>query len=121
VEALDRIRAVCLGLPEVTERLSHGSPCFFVRGKRTFVMTMPDGHHDTDFPQMWCAAPVGGQDELIAADPRRFFKPPYVGHRGWVGVRLDRDPDWAEIAEVCVDAYRTIAPKTLLARLDAGS
>jgi hypothetical protein len=84
-------------------------------------MVMPDGHHDTEFPQMRCAAPAGTQQELIAADPRRFFRPPYVGHRGWVGVRLDRDPDWDEIAEVCLDAYRTIAPKTLLARLDAGT
>ena len=118
METLDRIRTVCLGLPEVTERVSHGSPCFFVRGTRTFVRVMPDGHHDTEFPQMWCAAPYGAQAELIAADPRRFFRPPYVGHRGWLGVRLDRDPDHGEIAELCLDAYRAIAPKTLLARLD---
>jgi hypothetical protein len=81
---------------------------------------MPDGHHDTDFPQMWCAAAFGVQAELIAADPRRFYRPAYVGHRGWLGVRLDRDPDLDELAELCVDAYRAIAPKTLLARLDQG-
>ena len=118
MEALDRIREVCLGLPEVTERMSHGSPGFFIRGKRTFVWVMEDGHHDAGFPQMWCAAPYGAQEELIAADPRRFFRPPYVGHRGWLGVRLDRDPDYAELAEICIDAYRTNAPKTLVARLD---
>jgi hypothetical protein len=112
------VRRVCLALPEVTERLSHGSPAFFVRGNKTFVMLMVDGHHDAEFPQLWCAAAPGSQRELIAADPERFFRPPYVGHRGWLGVRLDRDPDWAEIAEVCTDAYRAIAPKTLLARLN---
>ena len=118
MEALDRIRAACLALPEVTERPSHGAQGFFIRGKRSFVSVMLDGHHDTDYPQMWCAAPPGAQDELIAADPRRFFRPPYVGHWGWLGVRLDRDPDWDEIAEVCTDAYRAVAPKTLLGRLD---
>ena len=120
-DAEERVRGICRGLPEVVERDSHGSPAYFVRGKRGFVHLMVDGHHHAGFPQMWCAAPVGVQGELVAADPRRFFKPPYVGHRGWIGVRLDRDPDWDEIAEVCTDAYRTIAPKTLLARLDAGS
>jgi hypothetical protein len=117
-ELEEPVRAACLALPEVTERLSHGSPAFFVRGKKTFVMLMAGGHHDAHFPQLWCAAPPGAQQELIAADPERFFRPPYVGHRGWLGVRLDRDPDWAEIAEVCTDAYREIAPKTLVARLD---
>lgn len=119
-EREDRVRSVCLALPEVTERLSHGSPAFFIRGKKTFVMLMVDGHHDAHFPQLWCAAAPGAQQELIAADPHRFFRPPYVGHRGWLGVRLDRDPDWSEIAEVCTDAYRTIAPKTLLAKLAEG-
>jgi hypothetical protein len=114
----ERVRAVCLGLPEVTERLSHGSPAFFVRDKKQFVMLWADGHHDDRFPHLWCAAPPGAQQELIAADPERFFRPPYVGHRGWVGVRLDRDPDWAEIAELCTDAFRTVAPRTLVARLD---
>ncbi|GAA2660196.1 MmcQ/YjbR family DNA-binding protein [Paractinoplanes durhamensis] len=116
----DEVRSVCLALPEVTERLSHGSPAFFVRGKKTFVMLMVDGHHDAAFPQLWCAAAPGSQQELIAADPDRFFRPPYVGHRGWLGVRLDRDPDWTEIAEVCTDAYRAIAPATLVSRLDGG-
>jgi hypothetical protein len=114
----DRLRAICLAFPEVTERLSHGAPTWFVRGKKTFVMLWEQGHHDVEFPHLWCAAPAGAQQELIASDPRRFFRPPYVGHRGWLGVRLDRDPDWAEIAELCEDAYREVAPKTLIAKLD---
>ena len=118
MSAVERVRAVCVGLPEVIERPSHGSPAFFVRGKKSFVMLWADGHHDNHFPHLWCAAPAGAQQELIAADPERFFRPPYVGHRGWLGVRLDRDPDWDEIAEVCTDAYRAVAPKALLAQLD---
>ena len=105
----ERVRQICQTHPEVTERLSHGSPAFFVRGKKTFVMLMANGHHDNHFPHLWCAAPPGAQQELMAADPDRFFRPPYVGHRGWLGVRLDRDPDWAEIAELCADAYDTVA------------
>jgi hypothetical protein len=77
-----------------------------------------DSNPDYGFPHLWCAAPPGAQQELIASDPDRFFWPPYVGHRGWLGVRLDRDPNWTEIAELCQDAYRVIAPARLVARLD---
>ncbi len=115
----DRLRAICLAFPEVTERLSHGAPTWFVRRTKTFVTLWEGGHHDIEFPHLWCAAPPGAQQELIAGDPARFFRPPYVGHRGWLGVRLDRDPDWAEIAELCEDAYRVVAPATLVAKLDA--
>ena len=119
MEATDRVRALCLPLPEVTERPSHGAPTFFVRDKKAFVMVWPDGHHHDEFPHLWCAAPPGAQTELIAADPDRLFRSPYVGHHGWLGVRLDRDPDFSEIAELCTDAYRVVAPKTLVARLDS--
>ena len=118
-DPLHRLRAVCLALPEVTERLSHGQPTWFVRDRSVFVTLMVDGHHHNDFPHLWCAAPPGAQDELVAADPGRFFRPPYVGGRGWLGVRLDGDVDWAEVAELCEDAYRVIAPKRLVALLDA--
>lgn len=64
-------------------------------------------------------APPGAQQELTASGPDRFFRPPYVGGRGWIGVRLDRDVDWAEVGELCRDAYRAIAPPSLAARLDA--
>jgi hypothetical protein len=104
---IERVRKICLALPGVTERPSHGAPTWFA-GKKTFVTLWADGHHDNQFPHLWCAAPAGAQQELIAADPRRFFRPPYVGHRGWLGVRLDRDPDWAEIAELCADAYQHV-------------
>lgn len=117
---LDRLRAICLAFPEVTERPSHGAPTWFVRGKSSFVTLWEHGHHDHDFPYLWCAAPLGAQEALVASDPDRFFRPPYVGGRGWVGVRLDGEVDWAELAELCEDAYRTIAPKRLVQQLDAG-
>ncbi|WP_327590086.1 MmcQ/YjbR family DNA-binding protein [Nonomuraea sp. NBC_00507] len=114
--ALDRLRALCLALPEVTERLSHGEPTWFVRDKKTFVM-FADHHHD-DRLAFWCAAPAGAQQELVAEAPERFFRPPYVGHRGWLGVYLDvPEVDWAEVAEIVADAYRQIAPKSLIARM----
>jgi hypothetical protein len=113
----DRVRELCLGLPEVEERVSHGSPGFFVR--KQFVMLWAHGHHDHDFPHLWCAAPAGAQEELVGSSPDRFFRPPYVGHRGWVGMRLDGDPDWREVAELCEEAYRVIAPARLVAALDA--
>jgi hypothetical protein len=114
----ERLREICLALPEVTERASHGAPTWFVRNKSSFVQLWADGHHDNQFPHLWCAAPPGAQQELTESDPSRFFRPPYVGHRGWVGVRLDGDVDWTEIAELCQDAYRVIAPRALVAKLD---
>jgi hypothetical protein len=107
-----------MDFPEVTERPSHGAPTWFVRGKSTFVTLWQEGHHDHDFPHLWCAAPPGAQEELVAAAPERCFRPPYVGSRGWVGLRLDGDVDWDEVAELCADAYRVIAPKRLVKLLD---
>jgi hypothetical protein len=116
MELEDRIRAICLAFPGVTERQSHGSPAFFA-GKQ-FLMLWPSGHHDHDFPHMWCAAPPGAQFELVTTEPDRFFRPPYVGGRGWVGARLDRDVDWDELRAVCEDAFRAVASKKLVAELD---
>ncbi|MFI6264593.1 MmcQ/YjbR family DNA-binding protein [Micromonospora sp. NPDC051006] len=109
MQLLDRVRASCLALPEVTERPSHGSPTWFVGAKSVFVTLHADGHHRNGFAHLWCAAPPGAQEELILADPARFFRPPYVGSRGWLGVRLDGEVDWAEIDELCRDAYREVA------------
>jgi len=115
-EPLARVRELCLALPETEERLSHGAPAFFVRGKRTFVMYLDD-HHGDGRLALWCAAPDGLQRGLVEAAPERYFVPPYVGHRGWIGVRLDRDLPWEEIAGAIEDAYVTVAPKALVARL----
>jgi hypothetical protein len=114
VTPLDRLRAICLALPEVTEKISHGEPTWFVR--KSFV-TFADHHHD-DRLAFWCAAPPGAQEALVAAEPGRYFRPPYVGGRGWLGVWLDVPVDWAEITEIVRDAYRTVAPRKLVAQLD---
>lgn len=116
-DALSRVRALCLALPETTERLSHGAPTFFVRDKKTFVMYLDD-HHGDGRLALWCAAPPDVQPTLVREEPARFFVPPYVGHRGWLGVRLDVDVDWGEVAGIVEDAYRMVAPKRLVAVLD---
>lgn len=115
-DPLEQLRRLCLALPEVTERVSHGEPTWFVRDKKVFV-TFADHHHD-DRLGFWCAAPPGAQEALVAADPERYFRPPYVGHRGWLGVFLDvPNVDWGEISELVTDAYRVVAPKRLAAQL----
>ena len=105
-DPITRLRRLCLALPDVTERLSHGEPTWFVSG-RTFV-TSADHHHD-DRLAFWCAAPGGAQEVLAGSSPDRFFRPPYVGHRGWLGVYLDVPVDWDEIAALVNDAYRVVA------------
>jgi hypothetical protein len=115
--ARDRLRQACLRMPETQERVSHGEPTWFAGGRRAFVM-LADHHHDDRFG-FWAAAPEGAQGRLVAEDPDRYFVPPYVGGRGWVGVRLDGpDVDWDRVDQIVQDAFRAVATKTLLARLE---
>jgi hypothetical protein len=116
-DPLEALRALCMALPEVTERLSHGEPTWFVRDRKTFVM-FADHHHD-DRLAFWCAAPEGAQEILVGAAPRRFFRPPYVGVRGWLGVYLDVPQDWDELEVLVRDAYVTVAPRKLAALAEA--
>jgi hypothetical protein len=97
-----RLREICLGLPDVTEKLSHGEPAWFVKGRQ--FATTADHHHD-DRLSVWCAAPDGVQRMLAQADPQRFFRPPYVGHRGWLGVYLDVKVDWLELQAILERAH----------------
>jgi hypothetical protein len=113
---LATVRRLCLALPEVTERLSHGEPCWFVRDKKMFAM-FANRHHD-DRVGCWLAAAPGEQQALVAHDPELFFVPPFVGTRGWIGVRLDRPGlEEAVLAELITEAYRTVAPARLVAQL----
>jgi hypothetical protein len=112
---IERVRKICMALPEATEKISHGEPTWFA-GK-VFAM-FDDHHHDSPHVSLWLPAPFGAQETLIAADPKRFFRPPYVGHRGWVGVVLDTGPDWDTVAELVEDAYRQVAPGRLVALLE---
>ena len=111
---LGKIRELCLALPETSERLSHGAPTFFVRGKKAFLMVLTNHHGDGRFA-IWCAAPAGMQAVLVETDPERFFVPPYVGHRGWLGVRLDRGLDWDELEGIAEDAWAEAAPPSVVA------
>lgn len=117
VDPVEMLRRLCMALPEVTERLSHGAPTWFVRDKKTFATYV--GHHHGGRLAFWCAAPEGAQEMLVGSDPGKFFRPPYVGHRGWLGVYLDVPADWDQIADLVTEAYRVVAPKRLVAELDA--
>lgn len=111
---MDAVREICLALPETSKRPSHGEPTFFIRDKRSFA-TVWDSHHGDGRFALICAAPAGLQSTLVEADPERFFVPAYVGHRGWIGVRLDRGYDREEIAGILEDAYAEVAPPKLVA------
>ena len=117
-QALGIVRQIGLAFPETSERPSHGAPTFFVGGKRSFA-TVWDNHHQDGRFALMCAAPAGMQSVLVEADPERFFVPPYVGHRGWIGFRLDRDLDRDEIAGLLEDAYAEVAPPKLVEAAEA--
>jgi predicted DNA-binding protein (MmcQ/YjbR family) len=119
----ERVRRICLALPDASERASHGRPAFFIRDKRSFVMYM-DHHHDDGRLALWCASSSDVQQMLATGRPEQFFVPPYVGHLGWIGVRLDRDLSWDEIAGVIADAHRVVVdrlPKPRAAAPRAGA
>lgn len=106
---LAKLRRICLALPGAAEALNHGRPCFTVKDK-TFVMFM-DNHHRDGRIAIWCKAPPGDQADMVETDPERFFVPPYVGPRGWIGVRLDRRPSWKTIEAIVAESHRMTGPK----------
>jgi hypothetical protein len=108
---VDRLRAICLALPEATEKQAWGEPTWRVRG-RLFAQ-LDDHHHGADHLAVWLPAPLGEQEAMLFADPARFFRPPYVGARGWVGVRIDGRPDWRIVTKLVAQAYRQVAPPRL--------
>ena len=114
-EAVERLRALCLALPAAVEKSfgGHTAPSFRV-GDKLFVMVSEDR------TVMTCKAAPGVQEELVAAEPERFLVPAYVGHKGWVGARLDVEQDWDEITDLVTDSWRRTAPKRLVAQLDGG-
>jgi hypothetical protein len=111
-QALAKVRTACLALPETSERPSHGGPAFFIRNKKCFVMFL-DNHHDDGRLAIWCAAPDGVQTEMVETEPERFFRPPYVGHIGWLGVQLPGIED-GELSAICQEAFATVAPPSVL-------
>jgi hypothetical protein len=118
---LARVRRLCMALPEVSEGVTHGGETWFVRRRSFAKFVDPDKHRlEERHVALWAAAPPGARNELVAEDPQRFFVPRFGGY-DWVGIRLDLQPDgpdWREAAEILTDAYRQVAPKFLVARLD---
>jgi hypothetical protein len=116
---LDRLRTLCLKFPEAHEVEAWGEPTFRVKNKLFAMYAAAGNHHGSGRPGVWCKATHMTQDMLVREQPDRFFVPPYVGPKGWVGVWLDGTPDWDALNELLRDAYRKTAPKRLLAQLDA--
>jgi hypothetical protein len=118
---LDGVRKIALALPEVNERQSHGAPCFFIHNRRPLCY-YHDDHRGDGRVSLWFPAPPGVQEEMVAAEPERFFKPApsAAGSFGnWLGVFLDTSEiDWREIAALLEEAYRTVGPKKLIATLE---
>lgn len=116
-DLLERLRKLCLAYPEATEKLTwEESHTFRVRDK-IFAMT---GHDHDGRIGVWCKGAPGAQDVLVGAAPDRYYSPPYVGSRGWVGAHLDSDTDWNQIAVIVEDSFRLVAPKRVAALLDQG-
>jgi len=111
-----RLREICLAFPEAGERLSHGEPTWFAGKGKVFAM-LDNHHHGSAHLSVWLPQPMDVQETLIGADPDRFFRPPYVGPSGWVGVVLDTRPDWAMVRSLVHDAFVHVATKKLVAQL----
>lgn len=118
---LARLRKLALALPEAHEVEAWETPTFRVRNKLFAMYSGLSNHHGGHRPSVWVKAAPGNQQLMIAANPGRFFSPPYVGKSGWVGIWLDDTPDWNEVAELLRDSWRMTAPKKLLAAEDARS
>jgi len=115
---VERLRTLCLKFPEANERVSHGEPTWFAGKGKVFAM-LDNHHHGADHLGVWLPQPRGVQERLIAADAERFFRPPYVGAHGWVGVVLDTRPDWKRVAELVHDSFVFVATAKLRALLAA--
>jgi len=115
-EVLAKLRAICLALPEAQEKISHGEPTWFAGKGKVFAM-FDNHHHDAPHASVWLPAPPGLQEALIESDPRRFWRPPYVGASGWVAVVLDTRPHWGVVAGLVEQAFRLVATAKLVALL----
>ena len=115
---ITRLRKLCLALPEAHEVKAWGEPTFRVRGKMFAMYADAANHHGGGRPSVWLKSTRSDQARMVRADSERFFVPPYVGPSGWVGVWLDQGVDWDDVGEFLTDAYRLVAPKRLLDRLD---
>src|SRR5215510_11022685 len=106
----ERLRRICMALPEVNERLSHGEPTWFAGKGKVFAM-LDNHHHGSPHLSVWLPQPMDVQETLVGIDPERFFRPPYVGPSGWVGIVLDTQPDWSMVEGLVRDAFIHVATK----------
>jgi hypothetical protein len=111
---LSRLRSICLALPDAVEKPAWDTPTFRVHDKIFAIARIDQVYSHEQSWSLWCKAPPGIQAILVAADPRRFFRPPYVGPKGWIGLRLDAAVDWLELEALVSRSYRMTAPKRLL-------
>lgn len=116
MDELSRVRRICMALPEATEQVAWGAPTWRVR-KKIFAM-FADNHHRDGRVALWCNAPLGVQEHLAAAEPEKYFVPPYVGVKGWIGIVVPRATD-QEIAAHVAQSYCMVAPKKLQALVEA--
>ncbi len=114
---IDRLRTVCLALPEAHEVEAWSEPTFRVKNKIFAMYAASDTHHGAGRPAVWVKSTHLIQDMLIHDDPDRYFAPPYVGPKGWLGIRLDRRPNWRTVGDLIRDAYLLTAPKRIAAML----
>ncbi len=112
----ERLRKLCMGFPEANERISHGEPTWFAGKGKVFAM-LDNHHHGSPHLSVWLPVGLDTQEGLVEADPSRFFRPPYVGVKGWVAMILDTKPDWSMVAALVRDAYVRVAPRKLAARV----
>ena len=117
-EAIERVRRICLALPGTWEKLSHGEPTWFA-GKKVFAM-FSNNHHNDGHIAVTVPAAIGIQEMLIKKSPKKFYSPPYVGCRGWIGIEVDRVSD-QELSLHLHQAWRLVAPKKLLAEVEGES
>lgn len=116
-EALERLRTIIEAWPETREKLSHGAPTWW-GGRKTFA-TFDDHHHGETRVAVWVKSSFLEQELRVEAEPETYFVPPYLGPSGWIGMRLDRDPDWEAVEQLLEDGYRMVAPKRAIKALEA--
>ena len=115
-DQIERARRICMALPEATEQVAWGEPTWRVK-KKIFAM-FSNNHHNDGYVALWCNAPLGVQEMLVRAEPEKYYRPPYVGVKGWIGIVMDACDD-AEIAGHVAQSYCMVAPKKLQALVQA--
>ena len=121
LDPLERLRSACLALPEAHEVEAWGAPTFRYRNKLFAMYASPTSHHTEGRPAVWVKSTLVNQDLLLHQAPTRFFRPPYVGPSGWIGIWIDRRPNWKELAEILRDGYELIAVKKRVPKIRRGA